>query len=174
MTEENKEIFMGKIIELKGKVKFNITIDPSVWIFDDRKIDLDTYFDTKMNTIDLTEEYTKSVSQHWDREIIEGATIPPTNKTEKRFLKEKLLNGTFGMILKPFIENAEPLEDAKSLTIITVDKTYSLDLETGKQLILCFSNQGKPLQDGGPVHAFFHDRSNNDRPIKNIIAFQIE
>ena len=36
---------MEKIVHIKGKVKFPITLDPSVWIFDDRKFDLDTYFD---------------------------------------------------------------------------------------------------------------------------------
>ena len=29
---------------IKGKVKFTITLDPSVWIFDERKADLDYFF----------------------------------------------------------------------------------------------------------------------------------
>ena len=32
------------IIPIKGAVKFTITLDPTVWIFDDRKIDLDDIF----------------------------------------------------------------------------------------------------------------------------------
>lgn len=36
---------MGNIIQIKGSVKYSITLDPSVWIFDDRKIDLNTYFE---------------------------------------------------------------------------------------------------------------------------------
>ncbi len=33
------------IMQIKGKVKFPITLDIGTWIFDDRKVDLDTYFD---------------------------------------------------------------------------------------------------------------------------------
>ncbi|MDN8677450.1 peptidyl-prolyl cis-trans isomerase, partial [Staphylococcus aureus] len=32
---------MSDIIMLTGKVNFTITLDPGVWIFDDRKVDLD-------------------------------------------------------------------------------------------------------------------------------------
>ena len=35
---------MESIIPIKGKVKYKLTLDPSVWIFDDRRIDLKTYF----------------------------------------------------------------------------------------------------------------------------------
>ncbi|KPD01293.1 hypothetical protein LR69_00450 [Geobacillus sp. BCO2] len=35
---------MNDIIVLTGKVKFRITLDPGVWIFDDRKVDMDAYF----------------------------------------------------------------------------------------------------------------------------------
>ena len=35
---------MENIILLSGKVKYSITLDPTVWIFDDRKVDLSTYF----------------------------------------------------------------------------------------------------------------------------------
>ena len=38
---------MENIILVNGKVKFSITLDPSVWIFDDRKLDLTTFFDEK-------------------------------------------------------------------------------------------------------------------------------
>ena len=35
---------MSTIMPFKGKVKFPITLDAGVWIFDDRRIDLNTYF----------------------------------------------------------------------------------------------------------------------------------
>ena len=35
---------LGSILFINGKVKFPITIDPLVWIFDDRKVEIDTYF----------------------------------------------------------------------------------------------------------------------------------
>ncbi|MGQ0420669.1 hypothetical protein ACT4US_17185, partial [Bacillus sp. HC-Mk] len=45
---------MSEILFINGKVRFPITIDPTVWIFDDRKVDLTTYFDeTRENTSEL-------------------------------------------------------------------------------------------------------------------------
>ena len=40
---------MENIILVNGKVKFSITLDPSVWIFDERKLELTTFFDEKKN-----------------------------------------------------------------------------------------------------------------------------
>ena len=41
--EDNLE----KIIPVIGKVKYSITLDPSVWIFDERKLELTTFFDER-------------------------------------------------------------------------------------------------------------------------------
>ena len=43
---------MEFIIPIKGAVKFNLTLDPTVWIFDDRRIDLKTFFNSTKITID--------------------------------------------------------------------------------------------------------------------------
>ena len=52
---------MSEILFINGKVRFPITIDPTVWIFDDRKVDLTTYFDeTRENTSEL-EAYLKTL-----------------------------------------------------------------------------------------------------------------
>lgn len=52
---------MSEILFINGKVRFPITIDPTVWIFDDRKVDLTTYFDeTRENTSEL-ETYLKTL-----------------------------------------------------------------------------------------------------------------
>ena len=52
---------MSEILFINGKVRFPITIDPTVWIFDDRKVDLTTYFDeTRENTSEL-EPYLKTL-----------------------------------------------------------------------------------------------------------------
>lgn len=90
---------MENIIAFKGNVKYQITLDPGVWIFDDRRVDLTTYFTQEDIRKNELEEYTKAVSKHWDREIMEGAVFPPTLKTEKKFEKEKVLTGTFGIPL---------------------------------------------------------------------------
>lgn len=165
---------MDNIIVINGKVKYPITLDPGVWIFDDRRIDLHTYFDSEMEQKNELEEYTKSVSKHWDREIMEGAIFPPTLKTEKKYEKEKLLTGTFGIELKPFLQNAEPEDDATTFAIVTENDVIQLPLHEAEKLILGFSLNGKPLKEDGPVHGYFGDGRNKNNPIKNIKAFRVE
>lgn len=165
---------MENIIPIQGKVTFTITLDPGVWIFDDRRVDLKTYFEGSQKVEDDLEEYKKSMSKHWDREIMEGAVFPPTLKTEKKFEKEKVLTGTFGIPIKPFLKNAEVKEDAKYLTLVTSDGDVTMPLEVGQELILGFSKDGKPLTSDGPVYAYYGDGSNKHQPIKNIRAVAIK
>lgn len=165
---------MENIISISGNVKFPITLDPGVWIFDDRRVDLNTYFDEAIEKTVALEEYTKSISKHWDREIMEGAIYPPTLKSEKKFEKEKVLTGTFGIPLAPFIKNAEPNEDASSVIIISRNGEEQVSLEDAMGMILGFSKEGKPLKEDGPIHAYFGDGSNSNSPFKNISSFQIK
>lgn len=165
---------MENIIILSGKVKYIITLDPTVWIFDDRKVDLTTYFSTTSNPSNDLEEYTKSISKHWDREIIEGAVYPPTLKTEKKYEKEKVLTGSFGIPFQPFLENAEPEGNAATLIIKTNASEHEISLDIAKELILGFSEVGKPLSEDGPVHVYFGNGSNQQHPIKNVREFIIK
>ncbi|MEJ9211848.1 peptidyl-prolyl cis-trans isomerase [Bacillus smithii] len=166
---------MNTIIPFKGKVKYLVTMDAGVWIFDDRRIDLNTYFDQEDQQTEETEEdYTKKVSKYWEREIREGAVSPPTIKTEKKFEKEKLLTGTFGIKLAPFLKNAEPEKDATTLVIETAEGEEVVPLEKAYDLILCFSKNGKPLREDGPVHIYFGDGSNKQNPIKHVRALRVE
>lgn len=165
---------MENIIILSGKAKYTITLDPTVWIFDDRRIDLSTYFSETNERTNELEEYTKSVSKHWDREIMEGAVYPPTLKTEKKYEKEKLLTGSFGIQFQPFLKNAEPDENATILVIRTATLEQEIPLEIAKDLILGFSDKGKPLSEDGPVHVYFGDGSNKQKPIKYVREFIIK
>jgi hypothetical protein len=166
---------METIIPIKGKVKYKITLDPGVWIFDDRKVDLNTYFSEDRKSGDALEEYTKSISKHWDREIMEGAVYPPTLKTEVKFEKEKVLTGTFGIPFKPFLVNAEPEQTAKNVAIeFGENAKISLSLAEASGLILGFSKDGKPLKEDGPLHVFYQDGSNKENPIKNVTGFTVE
>lgn len=159
---------MNSIIMLKGKVNFQITLDPGVWIFDDRKVDLTTYFVQEQETRDELEEYTKSVSKHWEREIREGAIYPPTLKTERTYEKQKVLNGTFGIPLKPFLENAVIQNDATAVQFVTDAETITVPIEEANEVILGFSKKGKPLKEDGPVHVYYGNGSNASDPIKNV------
>ncbi|MCU5097507.1 molybdopterin-binding protein [Bacillus wiedmannii] len=164
---------MSEILFINGKVRFPITIDPTVWIFDDRKVDLKTYFDeTRKNTSEL-EAYLKNTSEHWDREIRDGAAFPPIQQSVKKYKKEQLITGTFGIPFHPFLANAEISEDATQVEIETVDQTIILPLETVENAILGFSKEGKPLKEDGPVHLYYNDGSNRQNPIRNIRKFTI-
>lgn len=165
---------MENIIPIKGKTQYSITLDPGVWIFDDRRIDLTTYFDTAQNQIDELEAYTKSISKHWDREIMEGAIYPPTLSSEKKFEKEKLLTGSFAVPFKPFLKNATPLDDARNVIIEQEGNDISIPLEKAYDLILGFSKDGKPLKEDGPIYVYFGDGSNRNEPINNVKAFRVE
>ncbi|MFS0861340.1 peptidyl-prolyl cis-trans isomerase [Fredinandcohnia sp. 179-A 10B2 NHS] len=165
---------MESIIMIEGKTKYKITLDPGVWIFDDRRVDLLTYFDTEKTDDNELAEYTKAVSHQWDREIREGAVFPPTLKTERKFEKEKVLTGTFGIPLRDFLKNADPEKEAQILTIVQENQKTSIPLSNAYDAILGFSIEGKPLLEDGPVHFYFGDGSNRNNPIKNILKLIIE
>ena len=98
---------MEHVIPVTGKVKYQITLDPSVWIFDDRRLDLKTYFTEKQEEESEDLKYLFKMGQHWSREIMEGATFPPTLKTERKLDRKGMQTGTFGMEINYFLDNAE-------------------------------------------------------------------
>lgn len=165
---------MELIIPITGNVKHTITLDPTVWIFDDRRIDLDEFFSDDFVEVDEMEEYKERMGKHWSREIMEGSTQPPTIQTQKRYEKDKMLSSSFGMIVKPFIHNAVPSADATTFTLITKDDNYTYPLEEAENIIFKFSHKGKPLREDGPVHVLFKDGSNEDSPIRNVQAIQVD
>ncbi|MFC5541380.1 MAG: peptidyl-prolyl cis-trans isomerase [Bacilli bacterium] len=166
---------MESIIPIKGKVKYKLTLDPSVWIFDDRRIDLKTYFTKPKENEDEDLKYLFKMGEHWSREIMEGATFPPTLKTERKFDRKGMQTGTFGMEIKYFLNNAEIEEDATKVVFECKDGTeHAFAIDDAYKLIFKFSQDGKPLTEDGPVHIIFGDGSNLDNPIKNIAAIRVE
>lgn len=169
---------MEHVVLIKGEVEHSLTIDPSVWIFDERKVDLNTYFtEEKSEQIDELSEYTKKMSEHWDRELLEGSEPPDPNRNDNKIVynKQQLITGSFAMVFEPFLLNARPKPSAKSVTIQTKDaSSLSISLDEAKQLVLAFSKDGKPLREDGPIHVYFGDGSNQNSPIKHVIAFIIE
>ncbi|MFC3211171.1 MULTISPECIES: molybdopterin-binding protein [Planomicrobium] len=168
---------MEYIIQFKGDVGFKLTLDPTVWIFDDRKLDLEKYFTEDRIERDEMEEYKRGMGEHWSREIMEGATVPPTLNSEKKYKKQEkqeMLTGTFGILFKPFIENAEPYKTAETVVFETADGDFSFPLEASKELVLKFSHEGKPLREDGPVHVLLPDGSNLGNPITNVSAIRVE
>lgn len=166
---------MENIIPIKGAVKYSITIDPTVWIFDDRRLDLNTYFINGKEEEDQDLAYLKSAGSHWSREIMEGATFPPTLKTERKFDRQGMKTGTFGMEIKHFLKNAELDEQATRVVLELKDgNEQAFSVEEANTLIFKYSQDGKPITDGGPVHVLYTDGSNIDNPIKNVAAIRVD
>lgn len=166
---------MESIIQIKGKVNFSITLDPTIWIFDDRKVDLDTYFTAEHIEVNADDAYVEGASKFWSREIMEGASFPPTLKSEKKFDRQHMKTGTFGISLKPFIENAEPTADATQITFSdATGKDYVYSIEDAKKMLFQFSFEGKILAEDGPVYLLNADGSNLQAPYKNIIGIKVD
>lgn len=166
---------MQTVIPIKGNVKHSITMDPGIWIFDDRRIDLETFFTDGYVEKDEMEEYKRSMGKHWSREIMEGATFPPTLETEKQFEEKKAITGTYGIYLSHFLKNTEPNEDANFLHFETSEgEKHSVPLKDSDTIILKYCEEGKPLSEDGPVHILFKDGSNIDAPIRNIVSIHVE
>lgn len=165
---------MNDIIPIKGAVTYTLTLDPTVWIFDDRKLDLTTYFTSKPAEND-EEKYLRDVGAHWSREIMEGAVFPPTLKTERKFDRKGMMTGTFGMEIKPFLNNAGIKEEATEVVFeCSNNEEHVFSIQEAKTLIFKFSQDGKPLTEDGPVHILFADGSNVENPIKNIVAIRVQ
>lgn len=164
---------MSDIIQFEGDIQYKITLDPSVWIFDDRKIELDKAFEKKSESDqkDL-EKYTKQMSDQWEKERAHGVNFPPVNESVKKLEKEKILTGTYVMPIQPFINHAEPAEHVNNVVIVQKDGTTTVfPLPIIKDSFLCFSKDGKPLSKDGPIYLYFRDGSNRNNPIKNITKF---
>jgi hypothetical protein len=158
------------IVPIIGNVSYSITLDPTVWIFDDRKVLLEEAFKEQVSESNKSDNDLERLSERFNREVLDTKmNRPPVNKSISKREGEKILKNSYVMPLHDFITNAEIKPDAKSATLITdgvENVTVTLgELEDGYFL---FSINGKPLKEDGPVHYFYKDGSNKDNPVKNI------
>ncbi|ALV01180.1 peptidyl-prolyl cis-trans isomerase [Bacillus velezensis] len=155
------------VIQVKGNVTYPITIDPSVWIFDDRKFPFENNQPVHPDGSAETQEHTLDP----ERVIREGRISPPTLKSEKRYEKERLMNGSFAMKLGAVLANAEPKESAVLCAFISKSERTVVPLEKAMDAIAHFSDAGKPLQDGGPVH--FYVDGDFEKPITGVTEIEV-
>ncbi|MBM7552898.1 hypothetical protein [Thalassobacillus pellis] len=155
------------IVQIKGNVKYPITLDPTVWIFDDRKISFEEAFGNA-DEKDSSENDLEKASMRWDREIYQQKINPPVNKSISRFEKEKILKGTYLIPLKPFVATSEPDRNSDSITLVTNEGDVEITISQMQQSLALFSEAGKPLKENGPIHIYFEDESNKDKPIKGV------
>ncbi len=134
------------IIQLTGNVRYQITLDPSTWIFDDRKIVLEDL----LAQAEDGEEITFNDETEWNRQIIEGETKPPTLKSEKKHKKRELLENSFVISLAPFLEYAEAYEDEEAkIVFVHNDGETELLYKDRETFYAHFSNKGKRLHEDG-------------------------
>ncbi|WP_028782641.1 hypothetical protein [Thalassobacillus devorans] len=155
------------IVQIAGNVKYPITLDPTVWIFDDRKVTYDEAFGTGEKEQEEEDELQKA-SMRWDREIYQQKIDPPVNRSISRFEREKILKETYLMDLKPFISTSEPANDLSGVTLETTHGDVEVTVEQMRQALALFSVEGRPLKEDGPLHLYWEDASNKDEPIKGV------
>ncbi|MCA0174455.1 peptidyl-prolyl cis-trans isomerase [Bacillus sp. RAR_GA_16] len=161
---------METILPIKGKVNYAITLDASVWIFDDRKIELDEFLKFDDSNKKNENDYIRTQAERWERE--RTGIKPPVNKSIKRFEKERVLTGSFVIPLQPFLSNAEPASDRVQLES-SDGQQQVISLEEAMNGFLRFSKDGKPLREDGPTHFYFGDGSNASEPVKNVSAITV-
>ncbi|MGP4074102.1 hypothetical protein ACTWQB_16475 [Piscibacillus sp. B03] len=158
------------IVQIEGNVQHPITLDPTVWIFDDRKILLEEAF--KETTTEDDQSSTDS-EKPWNRDQYQQQLNPPINESIKRFDKKKVLESSYLMPINYFLPNSQPNEDATKAVLHTEQDSTEIKLNQLENSYLLFALNGKPLTEDGPVHLYFTDGSNKDAPIKGIKKIEI-
>jgi len=152
------------IVQISGNVTYPITLDPSVWIFDDRKILFEDAF--KQST---TEEKSSNVNkENYLGRTYDETINPPVNKNITKGERDEILKNTYVMPIHEFLNYAEIKPKAKEAKLITSEGEKTLPIEVLKDCYLLFAVKGKQLKDNGPVHVYFKDGSNKDHPIKGV------
>lgn len=165
------------IIQLTGKVNYPLTLDPGVWIFDDRKVEWDNAFEhntDKLFSEQNSDDDLKKTQERWSREVYQQKLDPPINKSISRFERNKILEGTYVMPLKPFLENAEIHEDAAAAVLTSSEGDQEITISQLHDGYFLFAREGKPLKEDGPVYFYFGDGSNKDTPIKGVNKITIK
>ncbi|MEQ6376178.1 hypothetical protein RZN25_04990 [Bacillaceae bacterium S4-13-56] len=156
---------MNGIIQIKGKVKYPITLDPSVWIFDDRKVQWEQAFQSLQK--DDEDQTAKNYAKQFSQALYQQKLDPPVNRSLTNFEKKQSLEESFVIPIKPFLTNAQP-EESKEALLDTTSGKITIPYSRLVDSFLLFAVKGKPITDEGPVHLYFGDKSNYDTPIKGI------
>lgn len=156
------------IIQLTGNVNYSITLDPTVWIFDDRKIILEEAFSDQKNDNNTEVDELEIAANRWSQEVYQQRVRPPVNKSITKFEREKILKNSYVMPIYEFLSHAEVKPGATDVTLVTVSKKIDITLPELEDSYLLFAVKGKPVKNDGPVHLYFKDGSNQDQPITGI------
>lgn len=141
------------MIQIKGAVNFQITLDSTTWIFDDRKVQIE---DLEKGVFDGTKPINFEDNREWNRAILEGQTNPPTLNSEIKYKKRAVLEGSFVINMTPFFKNAEIQENATRIRLANSEQSIDLPIELLPYLFFQFSKDGKRLYDDNAVDSFVY------------------
>ncbi|WP_010097915.1 hypothetical protein [Ornithinibacillus scapharcae] len=159
------------IVPILGNVAYQITMDPTVWIFDDRKIILEEAF---LETVEQdTSDELQYAAQRWER-AISRQEKPPVNQSIKKHERENILMYSYVMPINDFLNHAEIIDGAEQAVLVTDSGEVTIPISELYNSYLLFAKDGKPLKENGPVHLLYKDGSNQDNPIKGINKIMIK
>ena len=141
------------MIQIKGDVKFPITLDSTTWIFDDRKVKIE---DIENGIFEGTKPIKFEDNREWNRAILEGQTNPPTLNSEIKYRKRAVLEDSFAINMTPFFKNAEPLESATTIKLSNDTSSIEIPLELLPYLFFQFAKDGKRLYNDNAVDSFIY------------------
>ncbi|MEJ7541151.1 hypothetical protein [Staphylococcus intermedius] len=141
------------MIQIKGDVKFPITLDSTTWIFDDRKISLE---DLEKGIFEGQKPIEFDDNREWNRAILEGQTNPPTLNSEIEYKKRAVLKGSFAMNMTPFFKNAEPLENVTTIRLSNDEAHIDVPFDLLPYLFFQFAKDGKRLYQDNGVDSFVY------------------
>ncbi|PTL39739.1 hypothetical protein [Alkalicoccus saliphilus] len=158
------------LVQIKGAVKHPVMIDPGVWIFDDRRVDMDTVFDEPEKN--QTDKEYEAMGRAFDEQR-KGALPPQTNENKVTISRKDLTEKSLGIRLAPFMKNAEPEETASMVRLHRKNGKEDIILPAEKAIsgIVAFSETGSPLRSSGPLHFYYSDGSNRNEPITHVSGF---
>ncbi len=157
---------MTDIVQIAGKVKFPIVLDPSSWIFDNRKIEWQDYLQEKVTIDDVIENR---------KDERAGAAMPRMIEVKVKYDKATWLTDSFVIPVEPFLKNAEPLEEATHVRFEnrSGEQHPLLPIDVFKAGVFGFSKNGKILQEDGPLQ-FCNLEDYKEAPITGITKIIIE
>lgn len=141
------------MIQIKGDVKFPITLDSTTWIFDDRKISLE---DLEKGIFEGQKPIDFENNKEWNRAILEGQTNPPTLNSEIDYKKRAVLQGSFAINMTPFFKNAEPLENVTTIRLSNDEAHIDVPFDLLPYLFFQFAKDGKRLYQDDGVDSFVY------------------
>jgi hypothetical protein len=156
---------MMMIVPISGNVKYQITLDASVWIFDERKIKFEDAFKADQELL-MEKETIFSSAERYNREVFQTTNNnPPISRADGT----EILKHSYVMPFEHFYHKVEVASDATDATLVQTDGSeVIITIDQLKDSFLRFARNGKPLIEDGPVHIYFRAASNKDEPIKHV------